>query len=272
MKNLTSSTQIVEAIQASGLKNGIVCLHSSLKSFGFLQGGADAILQAFIENGCTLVVPTFTYDCEVSTPSYRRIIQNGSDYSESFDSETAVAYDKNSPMISREMGAIPARLLEMKARARGRHPLNSFAALGPLAKELIGAQSPLNVYGTLKAIYAHKSAAYLVLAGVDLTSATPIHFAEERAGRRLFRRWAKGNNMTLEVEVGSCSDGFNNLAPYVKNIETSIQVGQSVWKIYPFRTFIDTVARAIVQNPAVTHCADQKCIRCNDSVRGGPFL
>jgi aminoglycoside 3-N-acetyltransferase len=101
---------------------------------------------------------------------------------------------------------------------RGNHPLNSFSAIGPLADELIRTQSLLNVYGPLQALYKHP-ATYMVLIGVDLTKATPIHFAEEKAGRRLFRRWAKLLDGTVhEVAVGSCSEGFNNLAPAVKEL------------------------------------------------------
>jgi aminoglycoside N3'-acetyltransferase len=251
-KKTTLMTHLVNAIQSSGLQNGIVCLHSSLKSFGFLEGGAGAVIRTFLQNGCTLVVPTFTYDCEVPMPSDRQILQNGYNPANIPDFDSACAYDKTGTMISSDMGAIPARLLEMRERVRGNHPINSFAAIGPSALEIIGAQSPLNVYGPLK---------------------TPIHFAEEKAGRRLFRRWAKNSDGTVqEVEVGSCSEGFDNLAPHVKNIEASMQVGESRWKIYPFRTFIDVVTNAIIQNPAITHCADPECERCNDAVQGGPLL
>ena len=264
--------ELFQTIQASPLKDNIVCLHSSLKSFGFLEGGPDTLIQAFLQNGCTLVMPTFTYDCEIPMPPDRLILQNSYAPEDISDFKSAAGYDKTSTMISSEMGAIPAWLLKMPARIRGEHPLNSFTAIGPLASEIISAQSPLNVYGPLKVIYSRPNA-YLVLAGVDLTSATPIHFAEERAGRRLFRRWAKNSDGSAqEVEVGSCSDGFNNLDSFLKNIEENMQFGQSCWKIYPFCTFIDTVTDAILQNPPITHCANPDCERCNDAIKGGPLL
>jgi aminoglycoside N3'-acetyltransferase len=268
MTNTTSYAQLVEAIQSTGLANGIVCLHSSLKSFGFLEGGPDALLRAFVDCGCTLLTPTFTYNCEV--PPVRVIAQNGCDYEDDFD--PAVPYDPQGTMVARDMGAIPARLLGIEGRARGEHPLNSFAALGPLADELIAAQGPLNVYGPYKAAYQNP-AAFVILAGVDLTSATPVHFAEEKAGRRLFRRWARHLKYGIqEIEVGSCSDGFNSLAESLTNIETRAQAGQSDWRIYPLREFVDTLAAVIADNPSITHCPDANCVRCNDSVRGGPIL
>jgi aminoglycoside N3'-acetyltransferase len=269
MNPTTTYAQLVEAIRAGGLENGVVCLHSSLKSFGFLEGGPDALLRAFIDCGCTLLVPAFTYECEV--PPVRDIPQNG--FGDDDDFDPPVPYDPTGAMIARDMGAIPARLLQIGGRVRGNHPLNSFAALGPLADELIAAQGPLNVYGPYKTAYASPVPAYVVLAGVDLTSATPVHFAEERAGRRLFRRWAMHIKYGIqEVEVGSCSDGFNNLADAVAQIETRVRAGQSEWRIFPLRAFIDALAASIAKTPSITHCADANCARCRDFVRGGPIL
>ena len=254
------------------LANSVICMHSSLKSFGFLEGGPDTLIKAFLAMDCTVIVPTFTYNCEVSAPANRRIPQNGSDYSKSIDSKRAKAYDKESTLISQEMGAIPARMLEWDDHIRGNHPLNSFTAIGPLANELIDKQNPLNVYGPLKYLY-DQPLAYVGLMGVDLTKATAIHLAEEMAGRRLFRQWAKNFDDTQqEVTVGSCSDGFNNFSPWVRDIELNITVGSSSWRVYPFRAFIEIVTAEIVQNPEITHCANTRCPRCNDAVRGGPIL
>ncbi len=291
MQASTSYTQLIEVIQAVSLAGSVVELHSSLSSFGHLEGGADTLIRAFLGQGCTLVVPTFIYDGSVPPPPGRQLQQNGWGETEIFELEDIEAYDKKSRRAAREMGVIPARLLEMEGRARGDHPLNSFAALGPLADELIATQSPLDVYGPLKAIcnlpsarlprqlraggIAHRrhEAAWLALVGVDLTKATPIHLAEEMAGRRLFRRWTRNaDGAPQESAVGSCSEGFNNVAPAVREIETTITVGQSKWRLYPFRAFIDTVTTAIQQDPQITHCADPNCARCNDAVRGGPLL
>jgi lincosamide nucleotidyltransferase A/C/D/E len=269
MNQTTSHPQLLEAIRAAGLKNSIVCLHSSLKSFGQLKGGPQTLIDAFLESGCTLLVPTFTYNCEIA--ALRSLAQNAYDGEDDFS--PGMPYDPEIAMIARDMGAIPAHVLQIEGRARGNHPLNSFAALGPLADELIRAQGPLDVYGPYKAAYAGSVPAYVVLAGVDLTSATPVHFAEERAGRRLFRRWARHGKFGLqEVEVGSCSNGFNNLDGALAGIETRVQAGQSEWRVFPLREFVDTLAAVIAGNPSVTHCPDANCLRCHDSVAGGPIL
>jgi aminoglycoside N3'-acetyltransferase len=175
-------------------------------------------------------------------------------------------------MISSDMGTIPARILDRKERIRGIHPMNSFTAIGPLAEKMIEKQTHLNVYGPLKMMY-ETAESYLGLIGVDLKSATAIHYAEEKAGRKLFRQWALEKDGThREIAVGSCSDGFNVFDPNVKEIERSLKVGNSKWRLFPFQEFIDVITDAIVKHPEITHCSNVDCVRCNDAVEGGPLL
>jgi aminoglycoside 3-N-acetyltransferase len=260
------------AIRWNGLSGAVICLHSSLKSFGRVEGGAETVLQAFLQNGCTLLVPAFTYDCEVPIPEGHHLARNAYNPHDVSSYEDALGYDPSSDLISPEMGQIPARLLALPGHLRGAHPLNSFAALGPRAEALIRAQAALNVYGPYKVAFERENA-FLVLAGVDLTSATPLHYAEERAGRRLFRRWAKlADGSIIETEVGSCSDGFNRLLAPLHPLETQARVGQSLWRIYPLRPFIETASAVIRRDPEITRCIDPFCQRCADAIAGGPLL
>jgi aminoglycoside 3-N-acetyltransferase len=114
---------------------------------------------------------------------------------------------------------------------------------------------------------------------VGLTKATAVHYAEERSGRRLFRRWAKMSDGTEveeeeeeEEEEGGCSEGFEKLAPYVKAVEKQTRPGESLWRIFPLRGFIDAIVPVLRENPFLTHCDDENCARCNDAAWGGPLL
>jgi aminoglycoside 3-N-acetyltransferase len=266
-----SQSEILSAIHKAGLAGSVVCLHSSLKSFGRVEGGADAVIDAFLAAGCTLVVPTFTYACQVPPPAGWSVGRNGEIPGRFRNREPVEAFDQSGNQIVRDMGAIPARALRRPGRVRGGHPTDSFTGLGPLAAGLIAEQSPLNVYGPFQKMYRDPDAR-LVLAGVGLTAATAVHFAEERSGRRLFRRWGRlAGGMDIEVEEGGCSEGFENLAPAVASLEKRIAVGRSLWRIYPFRDFVDAAAAAIRRDPSITHCGDAGCARCNDAVKGGPL-
>lgn len=267
-----SRADILKSIRRSDLSGGVVCLHSSLKSFGFVDGGADAVIDAFLEAGCTLIVPTFTYECQAAPPAGRSIPQNGLDPKWVAGRINVEGFDPaGNPITREEMGAIPAQALLRPGRVRGDHPTASFTGLGPQAARLIADQSPLNVFGPFKKIHSGPPAR-LVLAGVGLTAATAIHFAEELSGRRLFRRWGRlAGGTDIEVVEGGCSEGFENLAPAVAFLEKRITVGGSQWRIFPFKQFVDAAAAAIAREPSITHCGDPHCVRCNDAVRGGPL-
>jgi aminoglycoside 3-N-acetyltransferase len=267
-----SSAEILSTVRKMKLSDCIAILHSSLKSFGSVGGGADAVIDAFRDAGCTLIVPTFTYECQLPPPQGQTILRNGMDSTYVVDRDKAQGYSPIENKISHDMGAIPARILRRPERIRGGHPLNSFAGLGPRASELMGCQEPLNVFGSMKQIYLDP-AAVIILAGVGLTKATAVHYAEERSGRRLFRRWAKMSDGTeVEVEEGGCSEGFEKLAPFVSAVEKQARAGESLWRIFPLRGFIDAIVPVLRENPSITHCVDENCARCNDAARGGPLL
>lgn len=269
-----TSNDIACAILSLDISGKIIFLHSSIKSFGYVEGGVSAIIEPFLERDCTVVVPTFYYDAIVPPPEGTYYLQNGVDLREptTFDYHSVRPYTGCDEMITPDMGSIPAGVLRRPDRIRGNHPICSFTAVGPEAQRIIADQAPLRVYAPYEKIVADDEA-YLLLMGVDLTKATPIHYGESLAGRRLFRRWAKVSaHEYVETENGGCSDGFNNLAPWISSIERRTTVGDSRWRVYPFKPFVYAVSEAIRRNPAITHCENPFCSRCNDAVKGGPFV
>jgi aminoglycoside 3-N-acetyltransferase len=63
-----TSGDLVAGIRRLGLPGQSVCVHSSLRSFGHLVGGADAIVDAFLAEGCTLLVPSYSFHFLVLPP------------------------------------------------------------------------------------------------------------------------------------------------------------------------------------------------------------
>jgi aminoglycoside 3-N-acetyltransferase len=269
---MASRTDVLAAIDALGLVARPVSLHSSLRSFGTLDGGADTLIEAFVSKGCTLLVPTFSYHYEQPPPPDRRYPRNGWDYVRHVLPHTSRRFDPGSNDVSREdMGAIPSALLTHAERRRGDHPLSSFAALGPLAGELIDGQSPFDVYTPLERLCELGGA--LLLAGVDLTSATLLHLAEGNSGRELFRRWAlDADGALVECRVGSCSNGFGKLEPALAELRTDARVGASLWRCYDAASALAAATSAIRENPSLTDCGRASCPRCKDAIAGGPVL
>jgi aminoglycoside N3'-acetyltransferase len=264
---------IREAAQALGISNRALCIHASLRSFGKVEGGASAVVEGLLAEGCTVMVPTFSWTFAVP-PSGARPTQNGWNY-DAYAGPTAGigrVYRPDTVEIDREdMGAIAAAVVARPERTRGNHPLCSFAVVGPLAHALIAGQRPLNVWGPFNALA--EADGLVVLMGVALDKMTLLHAAEQMAGRNPFRRWANGpDGQPMQVEVGGCSHGFGSFGPVLSSLESTARVGASAWRVFPAKDALHAAASAIRDNPQLTHCGDPECGRCRDAVLGGPVL
>jgi len=262
--------QIKEAIDLLRLPGKAVCIHASLRSF---EQPVYGLLKAFEEAGCTVLVPAFSDMYEAPPAEWLMPVQNGAgDYTWFLekDYEDAGVYSPQSNLLSvEEMGRFPQMVLEHPARLRGGNFLNSFAALGPLAQTLVEKQTNQNVYAPLEELYELDG--FILLMGVGLDCATAIHFAEQKAGRAPFVRWAKdaaGN--TVPVRAGGCSDGFEKLAPLLSPYEKQVMVLGSLWRCYRARDLVDACVQAFRSNPVAAHCGNADCDRCNDAAKGGP--
>lgn len=265
---------IRQAIQKLNLSGQVLCVHSSLSSFGQVAGGAATILAGLLAEGCTVLVPTFTYDFAISPPNdpAMRPQRNGYDYTTNATyGDAAHIYTPNYQEVVRDMGALPAAVAAHSQRVRGNHALNSFAAIGPLAEELIAGQAPLDVYAPFRSLLAHHGT--VIMMGIGLTRMTLIHYAEQQAGRTLFRRWANSQEgRVIETEVGSCSEGFGNFDTVFAPFERRVTVGESLWRVFDATAVVSAAVEAIQVNPHITHCIEEDCGRCNDAVMGGALL
>jgi aminoglycoside 3-N-acetyltransferase len=261
-----------DAIRDLGLADRVVCMHSSLRSFGKLSGGADALVDAMLDAGNTLLVPSHSWGFATTHKPGMRPARNGWDYSMSVAPPTFKGeFSAGCDAVDRNMGAVPRAVLARPGRRRGDHPLASFTAIGPRADELVGGQTGDDVHAPLRALAERDGA--IVMVGVGLTRMTLLHWAEEVAGRTQFRRWALDRDgATVMVASGGCSEGFEHLAPVLAPVETDIMVGTSRWRAFPSAEVVARAADAIRSDPGITHCGVRSCARCNDAALGGPIL
>ncbi|HIG39255.1 MAG: AAC(3) family N-acetyltransferase [bacterium] len=257
------------------LANKPLCIHASMRSFGDLKTKAESIADQLLDAGCTLVVPTFTYRLEQPPPAHDRPQQNGWNYLDKNDdvhkrSEHDLVFRASENELSlREMGAFPAAVLERQGRKRGNHPLNSFAAIGPCADDIISTQTPEDVYGPLEKII--ELGGGVLLMGVGYTSMTLLHLAERNAGRILFRRWAKNSaGKVIACATGGCSNGFDRFEQVLS--PTEMYAGESRWRLLDASETLTQATDALKRSPAFARCADKTCLRCHDGVLGGPLL
>jgi len=163
-----TSTQIQDALTKLGLNEGSnVLVHSSLSSFGQVEGGADAVIDALlgtVGSSGTVLVPTLTAtaDHNSSNPPV-------------FDPENSKSWT----------GRIPETFRTRPDAVRSLHPTHSVAAIGVNANSLtedhtfsISPCDERSPYGKL----ADSDNGYVMLIGVDYESMTLLHHVEEIAG------------------------------------------------------------------------------------------
>ena len=117
---------IVNGLRAMGIVPGdVVMLHSSLKSLGYVEGGAQTVLEAVYEAvspGGTLVVPTY-------------YLPGGTIY----NTCKMEGYVFDPRQHGSNLGALPDTFLKMPGIKRSIHPTHSVSALGPQAEYVVSA-------------------------------------------------------------------------------------------------------------------------------------
>ncbi len=245
--------ELGRAFDALRLSEVDLCIHSSMGSFGEqLERGPEDLVETLLARGCTIMVPTFS-SCFLA--------ESGGD-------ETAVFHPECKDLSVEKMGILSSYILQAPGRIRGNHPLNSFAALGPHAEELVNGQTPRDVYDPFRQLCNRDG--FVLLAGVSLDRATIVHYAEQLAGRRLFVRRARTAEGTIPAAVGGCSRGFNQLAPVLEPLRRAVAVGQSKWSCFRAQDMVAVCKETIQNNPYITHCGAPLCSRCSEAVKGGP--
>lgn len=153
-----------EMIQAGlsdlGLPQGAeVLLHSSLRSFGYVEGGADAVIDGLLD--CigpegTLIVPTLTF--------------------RGFDTTRPVFDSRTLPS---ETGKITETVRQRPGALRSLHPLSSVAALGARAQEYTATHGPTPCGPQSPYWKLWERNGWIVFAGAHFGSNSCFHVAEE---------------------------------------------------------------------------------------------
>lgn len=170
MADIVTRKDIEEGLKALGLQPGDVAfVHSSLRSFGYVEGGAEAVVQTLLNvlgpEG-TLVVPIF-----------RRFFEEG-EGDQVWDRET-------SPSL---MGRISETARTWPGARRSYHAPHPIAAIGPLAEDLTERHNESDFSFESPFSRLLELNAWILLVGVSYNVCTMVHIIEERA-EVPYRRW-----------------------------------------------------------------------------------
>src|SRR5512142_139706 len=233
-----------------GLSHTPVIAHASLKSFGEVIGGADAVLRAVLDSVWALVMPTFTYVTmvtpEVGPPN------NGIAYGTELDlNRMAEPFRRDMP-ADKQMGIIPETLRKHARAKRSAHPIQSFA--GIYADKFLAAQTMQNPLGPIGALV--DADGWVLLLGVDHTVNTSIHYAEKLAGRRTFTRWALLPDRIIECPgFPGDSSGFEAIEPDLASVTRTVRAGDATIQAMPLRALTQVVTERIKADPLALLCS-----------------
>jgi aminoglycoside 3-N-acetyltransferase len=241
-----------------------VIVHSSLKSFGEVEGGALAVVSALMSVFPSVLVPTFTYKTMLTplTGPAHNAITYGSGTTQNRMAEFFTPWMPADPL----MGIIAETFRKHLRSERSIHPIQSFAGMN--AGKLLRAQrldDPLGLLGMLE-----EQDGWAVLLGVDHTVNTSIHYAEKLAGRRQFVRWALTPKGVVESPgFPGCSAGFQAIAPEMEKFTRKVQIGAARVQAVPLVMLFKVVIARIKKDPLALLCQQENCERCGEIRKKG---
>lgn len=169
MGNPQTQDRIGEALRVLGLPRGaIVFVHSSMSSIGYVEGGAEVLVDALLQvlgPAGTLAVPTFTFS-----------------HSRSADPVFDPALDPS------EMGRLTEETRTRPGARRSCHLLHSVVALGAQAEEIAACHGPSAWAEDGPFWKLHELDAYILLLGVPYLRCTFIHLLEQLV-KVPYRQW-----------------------------------------------------------------------------------
>jgi aminoglycoside 3-N-acetyltransferase len=243
-----------------------VIAHSSLKSFGHVEGGADAVARALVDVCGTVLVPAGTWDLTgIDPPPCLHRPMNAYEPSPTWAEfelklSEATAFSLDLP-IDRWLGTIPEALRLSQPHERSTHPLFSYAAAGAYATHLLDAQKLDWPLGPIEEL-ANLDGSVLLL-GVTHTSNTTIHLAEQQLGRSRFYRYAKIEGSWLELpNIPGASHRFDALEPDLRPHTREVFIGNCQARVIPVREVIAATRNRILADPRALLCDHDPACRC----------
>jgi aminoglycoside 3-N-acetyltransferase len=238
-------------------KDKPVLVHSSLKSIGTVQGGAETVVGALLNYFDSVMMPTFTYRTLVIPESGPpdNAVEYGIHHQRNKMAEFFYPEMPASPL----MGRIPETLRQHPDAFRSGHPVLSFAGVN--LRSALERQSLSEPFAPIADLTDQTG--YVLLIGVDHTANTSIHLGERLAGRKTFTRWALLPEMVVECKnFPYCSDGFNVIQVLVEPFIRKVNIGKALLQAIPLYELIETTRQLITTDPLALLCTKEHCPSC----------
>ncbi|MCA9494191.1 MAG: AAC(3) family N-acetyltransferase [Myxococcales bacterium] len=250
---------------------GVWIVHSSCRSLGAVEGGTDAVVDALLTalgpEG-TLMVPTFTTN--LTDPARWPVALTGEERTATMARLPAFRPDRSPSYL---MGVIPEAVRRHPRALRSDHPVTSWAAIGPRARELLAdhpLDDPEGEAGPLGR--AWRLEATILLVGVGQDRNTTIHLAESmldlphlHAMRDAYPVDGPEGRTWREVEKTThCSDGFVALEPLLEEagVLRRFTLGDALVRRMSSPDVVRVATELLRRDPTALLCHDPVCPNC----------
>ena len=259
---MVTRQEIAADIRRLGIGPGhLLAVHSSLKSIGCVEGGAPAVVEAFLDVlGPTgnLVVPTFSFTFSSRDPT--------------------ALYD---PLrSSSRVGAVTEAVRLHPRCVRSLHPTHSVGVIGPSAGELTRdhlVSSPIGLGSPFDRLRLRDGS--ILMVGCSLNSCSILHLYEILAGlpyvnipfrkdsdhelARIGRDGKKVLGLQL-YETPGCSNGFEKAEPVLEKagILRRGLIGNAQCLLFSSREAGEVLVAKLQKTPDLLLCTKAECVIC----------
>ena len=260
-KVTVTHAQIAKDLSALGIAKGdVVFVHASMSSLGWVEGGADAVIDAFLDvlgSDGLMCVPTLSWN-----------FAHGEHARGPFDpKETPSRVGRISDALWRRPGAF-----------RSAHPTHSIAGLGRRAEELVQGHDKTSTFGKDGPYRRYVDwGAKIMFLGVDVRCNTTLHAIED---------WLDLPYLSTEDAVVKSPNGAPRIVKVCKSpggdrdfyrkdskVERlyakagllhrgKVGLADTIWM--PGREMVAAVAEAICEEPTLLLCDRADCEFCGE--------
>lgn len=243
---VVTGDDIVAGLRELGLKAGdIAGVHSSLSAFGWVEGGADAVVDALVEavgETGSIVVPTYSTNRETvpATPEEQALGVTWKSRLRPYD-------PANTPCWT---GRIPDTLRGRPDALRSDDPSHSLCAIGPHAAQLIEGWRKL-----------WELDGYILLLGVTLRCCSSMHLAEQyvKLPRFILRKIERPSWLAEKYPPDQWCIGYGPYPDFLlmegpcqeRGIMKLGRIGAAVVRLIRLRELVEVYAEYLREHPEV---------------------
>ena len=244
---MVTKNDIINGLVKIGIGKGdTVLIHSSLKSFGRVEGGVDTLLDALLE--------VITPDGNLMAPTLTG--------NENLSKDNPPVFDVvNTPCWT---GIVPETFRKRPEAIRSLHPTHSVAVIGKDAEYLTACHEtchtpcgPNSPYDKLV-----KMNGYILMLGVDLESTTHFHYIEELVGSEyhMQRDWVDAKIIlpdrterivTIKLHQYGTEREFMRMEKLLieKDVLSKSQIGEATIRLIRAKEFTEVMVEQLQKDP-----------------------